>query len=118
MKPNQSAKRVDIVRIKLVKEGSVRYKGRTIHRPDDGYTLMKEFLDGLDREHFLVVSLDMKNQPVSVNVCHIGSLNASLVYPRNLIERGRRDGRTQASEWEHGTVTRRSRGNQTSERGV
>lgn len=40
MKPNQSAKRVDIVSIKLVKEGSVRYKGRTIHRPDDGYTLM------------------------------------------------------------------------------
>ena len=55
MKPNQSAKRVDIVSIKLVKEGSVRYKGRTIHRPDDGYTLMKEFLDGLDREHFLVI---------------------------------------------------------------
>ena len=65
MKPNQSAKRVDIVSIKLVIEGSVRYKGRTIHRLDDGYTLMKEFLDGLDREHFLVVSLDPKNQPVS-----------------------------------------------------
>jgi len=84
MKPNQSAKRVDIVSINFVKEGSVRYKGRTIHRPDDGYTLMKEFLDGLDREHFLVVSLDTKNQPVSVNVCHIGSLNASLVHPREV----------------------------------
>lgn len=86
MKPNQSAKRVNIVSIKLVKEGSVRYKGRIIHRPDDGYTLMKEFLDGLDREHFLVVSLDTKNQPVSVNVCHIGSLNASLVHPREVLK--------------------------------
>jgi len=86
MKPNQSAKRVDIVSIKLVEEGSVRYKGRTIHRPDDGYTLMKEFLDGLDWEHFLVVSLDTKNQPVSVNVCHIGSLNASLVHPREVLK--------------------------------
>lgn len=86
MKPNHSAKRVDIVSIKLVKEGSVRYKGRTIHRPDDGYTLMKEFLDGLDREHFLVVSLDTKNQPVSVNVCHIGSLNASLVHPSEVLK--------------------------------
>lgn len=57
MKPNQSANRVDIVNIKLVKEGSVLYKGRTIRRPDDGYTLMKKFLEGLDREHFLVVSL-------------------------------------------------------------
>lgn len=86
MKPDQLTKRVDIVSIKLVKEGSVRYKGRTIHRPDDGYTLMKEFLDGLDREHFLVVSLDTKNQPVSVNVCHIGSLNASLVHPREVLK--------------------------------
>lgn len=86
MKPNQSAKRVDIVRIKLVKEGSVRYKGRTIHRSDDGYTLMKEFLEGLDREHFLVVSLDTKNQPITVNVCHIGSLNASLVHPREVLK--------------------------------
>ncbi|MDX5980296.1 hypothetical protein SIL77_03310 [Exiguobacterium profundum] len=46
MNPNQSEKRVDIVSIKLVKEGSVRYKGRTIHRLDDGCTLMKEFLYG------------------------------------------------------------------------
>ena len=86
MKPNQSAKRVDIVSVKLVKEGSIRYKGRTIHRPDDGYALMKEFLDRLDREHFLVVSLDTKNQPVSVNVCHIGSLNANLVHPREVLK--------------------------------
>ncbi|QUP87769.1 hypothetical protein KD909_03275 [Exiguobacterium sp. PFWT01] len=55
MKPNQSANRIDIVSIKLVKEGMVCYKGRTIHRPDDGYTLMKEFLHGLDGEHFLVI---------------------------------------------------------------
>ena len=56
MKPNQSAKLVDIVSVKLVKEGSIRYKGWTIPRPDDGYTLMKEFL-GCHRKHFLVVSL-------------------------------------------------------------
>ncbi len=86
MKPNQSAKRVDVVSIKLVKEGGVRYMGRAIHRPDDGYTLMKEFLDGLDREYFLVVSLDTKNQPVSVNFCHIGSLNASLAHPRDVLK--------------------------------
>lgn len=100
MKTHQPTKRVDIVSIKLVKEGSVRYKGRTIHRPDDGYSLMEEFLYGLDREHFLVVSLNTRNQPVSVNVWHIGSLNASLVHPRevlkvrDLIKRSHRDGRT------------------------
>lgn len=56
MKPNQSAKRVDIVSIKLVKEGSVRYKGRTIHRPDGGCTLVKKRIDSIGKD-FLVVSL-------------------------------------------------------------
>ncbi|WP_244150241.1 hypothetical protein [Exiguobacterium indicum] len=64
MKPSQSAKRVDIVSIKLVKEGSVRYKGRTTYRTDDGYALMKEFLHRFDREYFLVASRDIKNQPL------------------------------------------------------
>lgn len=45
---------------------------------------MKEFLDGLDQEHFLVVSLDTKNQPV--NVCPIGSLNTFLVHPREVLK--------------------------------
>ena len=37
---------------------------------------------------------------------------------RELIERDRRDGRTQPPCWGNGTVTSRSRGNQKSERGV
>lgn len=42
MKSNQSAKRVDIVSIKLFKEVSAHSHSRTIHRPDDGYTLVKK----------------------------------------------------------------------------
>lgn len=51
MKSNQSAKRVDIVSIKLVKEVSAHSHGRTIHRPDDGYTLVKK-MERLDRKGF------------------------------------------------------------------
>lgn len=36
----------------------------------------------MDREYFLVVCLDLKNKPTAINICHIGSLNASLVHPR------------------------------------
>jgi len=43
-------------------------------------------LDETDREHFLVVCLDMKNQPTSINTCHIGSLNASIVHPREVMK--------------------------------
>ena len=36
----------------------------------------------MDREYFVVVCLDTKNQPTAINICHIGSLNASIVHPR------------------------------------
>ncbi|MFD2214991.1 RadC family protein [Metabacillus endolithicus] len=83
---NQPAKRVNIVSLKLVKETSILYKERSIRSPEDGYKLMKHFLGDLDREAFIVISLDTKNQPVSINICHVGSLNASIVHPREVMK--------------------------------
>jgi DNA repair protein RadC len=40
----------------------------------------------VDREYFVVMALDTKNQPTAINVCHIGSLNASLVSPREVMK--------------------------------
>jgi DNA repair protein RadC len=80
------AKRINIVSLKLVKESSLLYKERSIRSPGDGYKLMKHFLGELDREAFIVISLDTKNQPVSINICHVGSLNASIVHPREVMK--------------------------------
>jgi DNA repair protein RadC len=80
------SKRINIVSLKLVKESSLLYKERSIRSPEDGYKVLKSFLEDKDREHFIVVSLDTKNQPVSINVCHIGSLNASIVHPREVMK--------------------------------
>jgi len=82
----QPAKRVNIVSLKLVKESSLLYKERSVRSPEDGYKLLKQFLEDADREHFIVVSLNTKNQPVSINVCHIGSLNISIVHPREVMK--------------------------------
>ncbi|URM33400.1 DNA repair protein RadC [Cytobacillus firmus] len=82
----QSAKRINIVSLKLVKESSLLYRERSIGSPEDGYKLMKHFLGDLDREAFIVISLDTKNQPVSINICHVGSLNASIVHPREVMK--------------------------------
>ncbi|WP_342513202.1 DNA repair protein RadC [Sporosarcina sp. FSL K6-1522] len=80
------AKRVDIVSLRLVKETSLLYKDRAIRSPKDGYNLFKQFLGELDREYFVVMCLDVKNQPTAMNVCHIGSLNASIVHPREVMK--------------------------------
>ncbi|WP_336990908.1 RadC family protein [Bacillus toyonensis] len=83
---NQPAKRVNIVRLKMVKEGSLLYKERRIKSPEDASVLLKQFLGEVDREYFIVLCLDTKNQPTAINVCHIGSLNASIVHPREVLK--------------------------------
>lgn len=80
------AKRVDIVSLRMVKESSLLYKNRSVRSPQDGYKLFKQFLGELDREYFVVMCLDVKNQPTAINVCHIGSLNASIVHPREVMK--------------------------------
>jgi len=82
----KKSKRVNIVSVKLVKESSLLYKERSVRSPQDGYRLLKLFLEEKDREYFIVASLDTKNQPVSINVCHIGSLNSSIVHPREVLK--------------------------------
>lgn len=61
----QPSKRVDIVSVKLVKEASILYKNRRIRSPQDCYELFKEFLGRVDREYFVVMCLDVKNQPTN-----------------------------------------------------
>lgn len=85
-KKQQPAKRVNIVSVKLIKESTMMYKQRAIHSPEDGYTLIKQFLGDLDREAFVVVSLDTKNQPTNITLAHLGSLNSSLIHPREVMK--------------------------------
>ncbi|WP_225340568.1 JAB domain-containing protein [Lysinibacillus capsici] len=82
----QPSKRIDIVSVKLVKESSMLYKNRLIHSPQDCYELFKEFLGEVDREYFVVMCLDVKNQPTNITVAHIGSLNISIVHPREVMK--------------------------------
>jgi DNA repair protein RadC len=82
----QPAKRVNVVSLKLVRDSSVLYKERQIKSPEDAYKLLKLFLAEADREKFVVVCLDTKNQPTAINVCHVGSLNSSIVHPREVMK--------------------------------
>lgn len=80
------SKRVDIVSIKMVKEKSIKYETRIISTPNDAQYLFRRFLEDSDREQLIVVSLDTKNQPTTINVASIGSLNSSIVHPREIFK--------------------------------
>lgn len=85
-KDNQSAKRINIVSIKMVREASVLYGIRKIVSPKDSVELGKRFLDDVDREQLIVCCLDTKNQPTAINVVSVGSLNTSVVHPREVFK--------------------------------
>ncbi len=61
-----------------------RTVGRTIRGPDDLASLLRAELAGLDREHFVAVYLDSRHRIVAVQTVSIGTLNASLVHPREV----------------------------------
>ncbi|MFS0662135.1 DNA repair protein RadC [Niallia alba] len=80
------AKRINIVKVKLVREKSILYQERKIISPTHAYELIRDFLGDVDREHFLVLCLDTKNQPTCLQVVHIGTLNSSIVHPREVLK--------------------------------
>lgn len=80
------AKRINIVSIKMIREGSMLYDIRKICSPSDAVNLGRQFLEFADREELIVCSMDTKNQPISISVVSIGSLNSSLVHPREVFK--------------------------------
>jgi len=80
------AKRVDIVKIKMVKESSILYAKRKINSPSDGVDLVKDFLDGEDRECVMAVFVNTKNEPTAIHTVSIGNLNYAIIHPRELMK--------------------------------
>jgi DNA repair protein RadC len=84
LEPHLPAKRVDVVKLVMVRESSHLYANRKVASPQDAYHLLREFLVEADRERLVVVCLDTKNQPTSITTCSVGTLNSSLVHPREV----------------------------------
>ncbi len=76
------AKRVSIVSVKMVRESSLLYPQRRIRMASDAAGLFRQFLDATDREQFLLLCLNTKNEPTAIHTVSVGSLDASIVHPR------------------------------------
>lgn len=74
----------------IVKVKQVVIEGETprekITSPDDGARIATKYIGDEDREVFLVLVLNTKNQVNAVHRCHIGSINASIVHPREVFK--------------------------------
>lgn len=55
-----------------------------LRAPSDVYRLVRPMLEGLAHERFLVLLLNTKNRLLKVETVSVGTLNASLVHPREV----------------------------------
>lgn len=57
-----------------------------IETPREAASMLRPMFEGLDREQFGVLLLDTRNHPIGWNVVSIGSLNSSIVHPREVFK--------------------------------
>lgn len=54
--------------------------------PYEARDVLIPYFEGKDREHFVVLHLDSAHRPLSVEVVSVGSLNQSIVHPREVFK--------------------------------
>lgn len=80
------AKRIEIVSLKMVKENSILYANKKIFSPEDGFHILNDLLENSDREKLIVCCLNSKNEPTNISIVSVGSLNNSIVHPREVFK--------------------------------
>ncbi|QQP11075.1 DNA repair protein RadC [Lysinibacillus agricola] len=76
----------EIIRIEQVIREADEGVNYIIRSPEDGAKTASRFIGRDDREVFFVMCLNTKNNVIAVHRCHVGSLNASLVHPREVFK--------------------------------
>ena len=79
-------KRIQIVSVQMIREKSLYYDFKAIKSPYDAYKIFSNFIGNADRELFAVACLNTKNEVANLSVVHMGSLNASIVHPREVFK--------------------------------
>ena len=73
--------------VRLVREGSVSADRNVVKSPEDVHQILQCYFGDLPNEHFVAVLLNTKNHVIAITPISIGSLNASIVHPRELFQR-------------------------------
>jgi DNA repair protein RadC len=79
-------KRIDIISVKMLKESSIMYEKRKITSSNEAARLIKDFIGDADREIFVILCLNTKNEPTAIHTVSIGTLNSSMVHPREVFK--------------------------------
>lgn len=78
---------IPIYQVKLEKVGQLTLDSHSsIDHPSIAASCLFNYLQGADREHFVVMMLNTKNQIIGIHTAHIGSLSSSIVHAREVFK--------------------------------
>jgi DNA repair protein RadC len=75
---------VPIYKVALVRESKIHCYETRVSSSATASALLQKYLDGVDREHFVILMLDRKNRVIGIHTVSVGSLTASVVHPREV----------------------------------
>ena len=78
--------RIPIYQVKLDRDGSQASERKKVDCAATDARILQQYLDGADREHFVVLLLDTQNQIIGIHTVTVGTLDASLVHPREVFK--------------------------------
>ncbi len=73
-------------RVTLVREGRAIPVTESVHTSEGAVAILRPLFAGLDREQFLICGLDAKHGLIGINVVSTGSLNLTIVHPREVFK--------------------------------
>lgn len=79
-------KTVAEVSVRLVKEKEATYDGVELRKGTDVARFLQDHMRDLDREHFLVLTVNTRNRLISFSVAAIGTLDAVMIKPREIFK--------------------------------
>ncbi|MGN7457492.1 JAB domain-containing protein [Paenibacillus pasadenensis] len=77
---------IPVVAIKQVRVSSWIHPVKFVRRVKDAATLLQSLIGDADREHFVILLMDTKNQIVGIQTVSTGTLNQALVHPREVFK--------------------------------
>lgn len=84
----QTVSSINVYKVKMVKEDTIKYGDTAMRSPDEVAQLARDVM-GLHEaaeENFVIVCLNTKNKIAGIHTISIGSLNSSIVHPREVFK--------------------------------
>jgi len=78
---------IPVLHLRLVREGSVTlHDAPQVRTSNDAANIFRTYLEGADREHFVVLLLNQKNRVIGIHTVAVGCLSSAIVHPREVFK--------------------------------